>query len=137
MLEGITINNNNIIIDNYSNSSINSLNNKSLKNKKRNKSTNIAIITQKPDFDNLCNPCIGIKHIEIINHKPLTLTIQKLKAIYRDLWKLYDPSFFTRSQHTVLFLNKFMQKSWVLFIYSKNIFFNTFKSWLEKVEIET
>ena len=44
ILENIIVNNNNIIIDNDFNSSIDSLNNKSLKNKKINKNTNMAII---------------------------------------------------------------------------------------------
>ena len=40
----MTVNNDNIIIDNDSNSSIDGLDNKSLENEKRNKSTYIAMI---------------------------------------------------------------------------------------------
>lgn len=55
----MTINNDNIIIDNDFNFSMNDLNSKSLENKKRNKSTIMVMITQESDFDKLCNPCIG------------------------------------------------------------------------------
>ena len=44
MLEGMTINDNNIIIDNDFNFFMVGLNNKSLKNKKINKNTNIIMI---------------------------------------------------------------------------------------------
>lgn len=40
----MTVNNDNIIINNDSNSSIDGLDNKGLENEKRNKSTNIAMI---------------------------------------------------------------------------------------------
>ena len=67
----------------------------------------------------------------------MTPTTQKLKTVHRDLWGPHDSTSFARSQYRVLLFNEFTQKSWVLFICSKDIFFNTFKSWLKKVEIET
>ena len=74
MLEGMTVDDDDTIIDNNSNSFINSFDNKILENKKGNKSTNIAMITQEPDFDKLYNSCIRSKHIKIINYKPMTPT---------------------------------------------------------------
>ena len=71
MLESMTVDNDDIIIDNDFNSSTDDLDNKSLKNEKRNKNTNMTRITQKSDFDELCNPYIGSKHIQIINHKSI------------------------------------------------------------------
>lgn len=55
ILEGMTIDDNNTIIDNDSNFFINSLDNKSPKKQKRNKSINMAIIIQESDFHLLCN----------------------------------------------------------------------------------
>lgn len=60
MLEDMIINDDIIIINNDSNSSINDLDNKNLKNKKRNESTNITMITQKLDFDEVCNLYIRV-----------------------------------------------------------------------------
>ena len=85
ILEGMTIDNDDIIIDNDFNSFINGLDNKSLENKKWKKNTNIAIIIQEPDFDELCNLCIRTKNTQIINHKPMTPITKKLKAVYGDL----------------------------------------------------
>ena len=62
ILEGMTIDDDDIIINNNSNSSTNSLDNKRLENEKRNENTNITIITQELDFDELCNPYIESKH---------------------------------------------------------------------------
>ena len=45
MLKNMTIDDDDTIIDNDSNSSINSLDNKTLKNEKKNENTNIAMIT--------------------------------------------------------------------------------------------
>ena len=45
MLESMTVDNDDTIIDNDSNFFMNGLDNKSLENEKRNKNTNIAIIT--------------------------------------------------------------------------------------------
>ena len=45
MLESMIIDNDNIIINNNSNSFKNGLNNKNLENKKRNESTNMVMIT--------------------------------------------------------------------------------------------
>ena len=59
----------------------------------------------------------------------MILTMQKLEANHRDLWKLYDLASFAESLYKALLLNKFMRKSWVFFICSKDIFFNIFESW--------
>ena len=125
------------IINNDSNLSTDGLDNKSLKHKKGNKSTNIEMITKELDFDKLCNSCIGSKHIQIINHKLIIPITQKLEAVHGDLWGPYDPTSFTGSQYRVLLFNKFMRKSWIFFICLKDIFFDTFKPWLEKVKIKT
>ena len=69
----MTINNNNIIINNDSKFFTDSSDNKNLKNKKKNKSTNIAMIIQESNFDKLCNLCIGNKYIWIINYKSMIL----------------------------------------------------------------
>lgn len=57
----MTANDDNIIINHDFNFSIDDLDNKSLKNKKINKSSNIIIITQELEFDMLCNLCIKSK----------------------------------------------------------------------------
>ena len=66
----------------------------------------------------------------------MTLIRQKLEAIHKDLWGQHYLISFTEIWYRVLLLDKFMQKSWVLFICSKDTFFDAFKPWLEKVEIE-
>ena len=137
MLEGMTVDDDDTIIDNDSNSSTDGSDNESLENEKRNESTNMAMITQEPDFDELCDPCIGSKHTQIINHKPMTPTTRKLEAVHGDLWGPHDPASFAGSQYGALLLDEFTRKSWVLFIRSKDTFFDAFKPWLEKVEIET
>ena len=111
MLEGMTVDDNDTIIDNDSNSSTDGLDNKSLENEKRNKSTNMAIITQELDFDELCDPCIGSKYKQIINYKPIIPITRKLETIHGDLWGPHDPASFVKSQYGVLLLDQFMQKS--------------------------
>lgn len=58
----MTSNNSNSIINNYFNFFMDSLDNKNLENKKRNKNTNIAMITQKLEFNKLCNSYIRNKY---------------------------------------------------------------------------
>ena len=137
MLKSITVDDDDTIIDNNSNSSTDGSDNENLENKKGNESTNMAIIIKEQDFDDLCDPYIESKHTQIINHKPMTLITQKLKGVHGDLWRPHNSAYFIGSQYGVLLLNEFTQKSWVFFIRSKDIFFDAFKPWLEKVEIET
>ena len=66
---------------------------------------------QKSNFDKLYNFCIENKHIQIKNYKSIISIIQKLKAIYKDLWRLNNFLSFAESQYKVLLLNDFTKKS--------------------------
>ena len=63
MLKNIIVDNDNIIIDYDSNFSINDLDNKSLKDEKKNESTNTEIIIKKQNFNELYNLYIRSKYI--------------------------------------------------------------------------
>lgn len=77
----------------------------------------------------LCDICIESKHISIIKHKAITLTVRRLEEIYVNLWDLYNLSSILRKIYVGLLLDKYTQKSCVLLLRSKYEFFNTFKQW--------
>lgn len=60
----------------------------------------------------------------------MTPTTPKLKEIYADLWGPYNLSLLLRKTYIGLLFDKFIYKSWVLLLQSKDEFFNTFKLWL-------
>lgn len=75
----------------------------------------------------LCNTSIKSTYTKIVKYKAITPTIQKLKKIYINFWGLHDPLFISKKNYISLLLNKYIQKSWVLLLRSKDEFFNAFK----------
>lgn len=64
----------------------------------------------------------------------MTPTIRKLQEIHVDLWGPYDPPLLSGRTYVGLLLDEFTQKSWVLFLRSKDKFFDAFKLWLPRAE---
>ena len=97
------------------------------------------IISTGTNFDHsveqLCDPYIESKYTKIVKHKKMTSTTRKLKEIYADLWRPYNPSLLLGKTYIGLFLNEFTRKSWVLLLQSKDEFFNIFKFWLPRAEV--
>lgn len=76
---------------------------------------------------NLCDTCIKNKYIKIIKHKAMTSAVQKLKEIHANLWGPHNLPFILEKSYISLLLDKYIQKSWVLFLRRKDVFFDTFK----------
>lgn len=64
----------------------------------------------------------------------MTSSVQKLEEIYTDLLGLHKPSSILGKSYVGLPLDKYIQKSWILLLRSKDKFFDTLKQWLLQVQ---
>lgn len=67
------------------------------------------------------------KDTKIIKHKAMTLIVQKFEEVYIDLWCPYDPPSISKKSYVSWLLDKYIQKSLVLLLKSKDEFFDAFK----------
>lgn len=74
------------------------------------------------------------KYTKIIKHKAMTPSIQKLEEIYTNFLDLHNLLSISEKSYVGLLLKKYIQKSWVLLLRSKNRLFDIFKQWLFWIE---
>lgn len=87
------------------------------------------------DAKELCKTYIENKHTRIIKSRKMTSTIKKLQEVYINLWGPYKLVSILSKNYIGLLLNEFTYKLWILFLKSKDEFFNAFKLWLLRVEV--
>lgn len=87
------------------------------------------------DFDSLCTSCIASKQTRVvIQNKPMTKVNKKLEEVYIDLWGPHYPPSLSGKTYAAILLDAKTQKSWVVYLRSKDKFVDTFQTWLPVVE---
>ena len=97
-----------------------------------------TLINQVIDSNNvvkqLCNPCIESKYMKIVKYKKITPTTRKLQEIHVDLWESHNLFSLSGKTYIDLYLDKFICKSWIFLLQSKDEFFDAFKLYLPHAE---
>ena len=106
-------------------------------NNKHERLSPLMAIINNPDnseIKKLWDSYIKSKHTKIVRHKKMTPTTRKLQEIHANLWESHDSSSLSGKTYIGLLLDKFIQKSWILLLKSKDELFNAFKLWLSCTE---
>lgn len=85
-------------------------------------------------IERLCEAYIKSKYIRIVGPKKMMPTTKRLQKVHPDLWGFHNPVSISKKNYNTLLLNKFTQEFWILFLRSKNKFFDIFELWLLKIE---
>ena len=95
----------------------------------------LLAISTNNNFDSICTSCIASKQtLVIIQNQPMKKANEKLNKIHIDLWGPDDPPFLSKKTYAGIQLNAKTQKSWVLYLRSKDKFVDVFQVWLPVVE---
>lgn len=97
----------------------------------------MATGAQLPDsyFDSICNPCIISKQTQVVmQNKLMTEATINLEKVQADLWGPHYLSLLFGKTYATILLDATTQKSWIVYLKSKDEFVNIFKTWLPKVE---
>lgn len=82
-----------------------------------------------------CDPCVETKHTRIIaHHKKMTPATVKLEQLHCDLWGPHSPASWADNSYVGVLIDELTRKSWVLFLKSKDGFFDASKLWLPRAE---
>lgn len=97
---------------------------------------NLAEVAPMLSAEQRCEPCVVSKQMKIVQHKPMRPTKCALERVYADLWGPHYPSLLKESTYAGGLIDDYTQKSWVLFLPSKDAFADAFKLWVAEVEQE-
>ena len=85
----------------------------------------------------ICEPCVASKQTRIVHHEPMRPTTRLLERVHSDLWGPHDPPSFADSSYGAILIDDWSRKSWILFLKTKDQFFDKFKMWKTQVENES
>lgn len=72
--------------------------------------------------------CVETKHTRsVVRHKSITPATAKLEQLHCNLWGPHSPASWADSSFVSVLIDKLTKKSWVLFLKSKDSFFDVFK----------
>lgn len=101
------------------------------KNSKKDKK--ITIVSNQTQIS--CNPYLKTKHIKsVVRYKSLTLAISKLHQLYCNLQSAHIPVLQANNLYVGILMNELTKKFWILYLKSKDDFFNVLKFWLLRIE---
>lgn len=89
-------------------------------------------------FDHICGPCVGSKSTRVvIRNKSMTPIRERLKEVHADLWGPHYPVSRSRNTYAAILMCEYSQKTWILYLCTKDEFVDAFKIWLPCVETES
>lgn len=90
-----------------------------------------------PDFEKLCTTCVANKSTQTVKRdKSMTSANKKLEKVHADFWGPHNPLLQSGNAYVAIPMCEHTQKTWTLYLQTKDEFVDVFQIWLPQVEAE-
>ena len=97
----------------------------------------LLIANQVQEINSLvCESYFVSKQTRVIQHEETQPTTRRLKWVHIDFWGPLSLAFLKENSYAADLIDNFLRKCWLIFIYTKNQFYDKFKSWHKEVVLD-